>query len=200
MSLLTQLRPARASTDGPSPSTGKHVKRIMSDLPRCDALRSLSLHYDRRLAYMTGVFPAGASRTSQPSHTPAPFFLERLADVLSTPGAAPLPLLESISLVFYSPISWLSGFEAAFARLAETLVGDADGSIVGAGRGTGARRYPRFSHLHVRISILEIVGILFGDKGMEEERRQQEVERVNFVLPMLTGFVQAGVDVEVVCD
>ncbi|OJT04262.1 hypothetical protein TRAPUB_4996 [Trametes pubescens] len=183
-------------TDSLSPSAGKHVESIMSSLPRCGALQSLSLHYDCRQAYMARMFP-----TPQPSTPPATsFFLERLADVLSTaPGAAPLPLIESISLMFYSPIAWLSGFETAFARLAEALVGDADGST-GAGQGTGARRYPRFSHLHVRISIIELVRILLGDKGVEEERRRQEVERVDLVLPMLAGFVRAGVDVEVVCD
>ncbi|EIW58860.1 uncharacterized protein TRAVEDRAFT_48002 [Trametes versicolor FP-101664 SS1] len=178
----------------------EHVERVISGLRRCGSLRSLHLQYDRRMPYLGSLLREKAFGTPQP-FTPTPFFLEHLADVLSTPGPAPLPLLESILLVFYGPNSWLVGFEAAFARLADALVGDADGSTRARGV-TEARRYPRFSYLHVHTSFLGMLKMVSreGDPKVQEQRERQEAERVGLVVPMLAKFVRAGVRVEVTCD
>ncbi|OJT12913.1 hypothetical protein TRAPUB_10544 [Trametes pubescens] len=178
----------------------EHVKLIMSNLPRCGSLRSLYLQYDRRMPYISCMVREKAFGIPQP-FTPTPFFLEHLADVLSAQGPAPLPFLESISLRFDGPASWLVGFEAAFARLADALVGNTM-SVKGARRATEARRYPRFSHLRVRTSCLNMLKLISrdGEAGIEERRARQEAERVGLVLPMLANFVQAGVQVEVTCD
>ncbi len=172
------------------------MQRVISDLPQCGSLTSLYLRYDRRIAYL-GYTVRHRVLGMPPPYTPTPFFLEHLADVLSTRAPTPLPLLESLSLVFDSPTAWLVGFEAAFARLAKVLVGTDDSSDV---RGASLKQYPRFSHLHVRTSFLSTVMLISGDAGMEEQRRRQEMERVDLVLPMLECFVRAGVLVEVTCD
>lgn len=152
------------------------------------------------MPYLGSLLREKAFGTPQP-YTPTPFFLEHLADVLSAPGPAPLPFLESILLVFYGPNAWLVGFEAAFARLADALVGDADGLTRARGV-TEARRYPRFSYLHVHTSFLGMLKMVSreGDPVVQEQRERQEAERVGLVVPMLAKFVQAGVRVEVTCD
>lgn len=125
-----------------------------------------------------------------------PFFLELLADVLSAPGPAPLPLLESLTLVFGGPPAWLFGFEAAFSRLAGVLTGNS-----GDAQGTTARRYPQFSRLDVRTTSLKALGPFFEDAEMAALRYRQAADRVQLAqaLPMLASFVEAGVHVEVTC-
>ncbi|EIW58856.1 uncharacterized protein TRAVEDRAFT_20734 [Trametes versicolor FP-101664 SS1] len=172
---------------------------VQGHLPRCSSLTSLYLRYDRRIAYLGNTVRQRVLGTPQP-YTPTPFFIEHLADVLSAGGPTPLPLLETLSLVFDSPTGWLVGFEAAFARLAKVLVGTTDDESKGARGETVARRYPRFAHLHVRTSFLGTVMLMLGEVGMEEQRGRQEAERVDLVLPMLARFVRAGVHVEITCD
>lgn len=171
---------------------------VISGLPRCSALRSLHLEYDRRIAFLLSAVQAKAFGTPL-AYTPTPFFLELLADVLSAPGPTPLPLLETITLVFISPVSWLAGFEDAFSRLAEALVGDADGSGGTLQPEGAARRYPRFSRLEVQIDSLETLSLCLGDEKRDEQPRKLEAERDSLVQPMLARFVRAGVQVEVTC-
>ncbi|KAL1942938.1 hypothetical protein VTO73DRAFT_4609 [Trametes versicolor] len=172
---------------------GEHIQRVLLELPRCSSLRSLRLGYERTGAFMLGaLLPSRAGVSS--GYTPTPFFLELLADVLSKPGPAPLPLLESLTLVFGGPPAWLVGFEAAFARLAGVLTGTS-----GDAQGTAARRYPRFSRLDVRTTSLKALAPFFEDAEMAELRYRQAADRVHLALPMLAGFVGAGVHVEVTC-
>lgn len=171
----------------------------MSGLPRCSALRSLYLRYDCRSAHLGHAAREDAAGTPQPHSTPTPFFLDRLADVLSAPGPAPLPLLEKLTLIIESPAAWLVGSETVFARLADALIGDAEGSQGAQGGASREKRYLRFSHLRVRTSCLPLVKGIFGDAGVEEERKRQEADRVGLIVPMLARFVRAGVHVEVLC-
>lgn len=179
--------------------TGEHVQRVISDLPRCASLRSLRLGYERTGAFMLGALIPSRAGTS-PSYTPTPFFLELLADVLSAPGPAPLPLLESLTLVFGGPPTWLIGFEEAFARLADVLVGDHDDAADTPD--ATARRYPRFSRLDVRTVSLKMLTPFFEaeESDMESHRDRLEAERLYIILPMFAGFVEAGVHVEVTCE
>ncbi|KAL1942973.1 hypothetical protein VTO73DRAFT_4644 [Trametes versicolor] len=202
--LLCDLDSVGIVPEGPadncySSSTGQHVERVMSGLSRCSALRSLYLRYDCRSAHLGHAAREQAARTPLPHSTPTPFFLDRLADVLSTPGPAPLPLLEKLTLIIESPAAWIVGSETVFARLADALIGDAEGSQSAQGGASREKRYPRFSHLRVRTSCLPLVKVILGDAGVEEERERQEADRVRLIVPMLARFVQAGVHVEVVC-
>lgn len=129
------------------------MQRVISDLPHCSSLTSLYLRYDRRIAYLGNTVRQRVLGTPQP-YTPTPFFIEHLADVLSAGGPTPLPLLETLSLVFDSPTGWLVGFEAVFARLAKVLVGTTDDESKGA-RGETVPAFrpsacahvvPRYSH------------------------------------------------------
>lgn len=172
----------------------------MSGLPRCSALRSLYLRYDCRSAHLGHAAREHAAGTPQPHSMPTPFFLDRLADVLSAPGPVPLPLLEKLTLIIESPAAWLVGSETVFARLADALIGDAEGSQGAQGGAGREKRYPRFSHLRVRTSCLPLVKVILGDAGVEEERKRQEADRVGLIVPMLARFVRAGVHVEVLCS
>lgn len=179
--------------------TGEHIQRVLSELPRCTSLRSLRLGYERTGAFMLeALLPSRAGTSS--GYTPTPFFLELLADVLSKPGPAPLPLLESLTLAFGGPPAWLVGFEAAFARLADVLVGDHH-DAEDTSDGTTARRYSRFSRLDVRTVSLKTLAPFFEDDSeMELYRDRLKAERLYVILPMLVGFVEAGVHVEVTCE
>ncbi|OJT04272.1 hypothetical protein TRAPUB_5006 [Trametes pubescens] len=186
---------ARIAVD---PVGREHVQRVISDLPRCISLRSLRLGYERTGAFMLGALLPSEAGTSS-GYTPTPFFLELLVDVLSASGPAPLPLLEELTLVFGGPPTWLAGFEAAFTRLADVLVGD-HGGAEGAPGSTTARRYPRFSRLDVRTISLSTLTPFFEDGDVEQHRGRLEMERLYMILPMLAGFVEAGVHVEVTCE
>lgn len=183
------------------------MQPVISALPRCSSLTSLRLGYDSRNSafyeYLTRDRDDGLATPRARTQTPC--FLELLADVLSTPGPAPLPLLESLFIVLNSPAAWIAGFAPSFARLAEVLVGDA-GSSGDAWKGRMARRFPRFNHLSLRVSFLRIIRQSLGrprpgDRDLEaDERDRQKEVRINVVLPMLADFVEAGVHVEVLFD
>ncbi|OJT04263.1 hypothetical protein TRAPUB_4997 [Trametes pubescens] len=117
----------------------------------------------------------------------------------------PLPRLESLSIVLISPAAWIAGFTPSFARLAEALVGDAERPLAG-GTGMGRTgRFPRFSHLSLRVSFRTIIRHSWGPPGPEnhleeDECDRQEEVRAHVVPPMLADFVQAGVYVEVTFD
>lgn len=183
------------------------MQPVFSALPQCSSLTSLRLGYDsRNSAFYEYVSRDRDDGLATPrARTQTPCFLELLADVLSTPGPAPLPLLESLFIVLNSPAAWIAGFTPSFARLAEVLAGDA-GIPGDAGEDRTARRFPRFDHLSLRVSFLTIIRQTLGtprpgDRYLEaDERERQKEVRMNVVLPMLSDFVEAGVHVEVSFD
>ncbi|KAL1942937.1 hypothetical protein VTO73DRAFT_4608 [Trametes versicolor] len=174
------------------PDGRAHMQRVMTAISACSSLRSLCLRYDRWSHLLQ------FDHDTPPDYTPTPFFLDLLADTLSgrvgAPGVALIPL-EDIALYFKSPPHWLIGFETAFDRLAEALVGDVDESAP-----AGRRRYPRFAHLDVRMEHLNMLSsVLRGSEDIEEHRARQMVGK-DLIHPMLERFARAGVHVEVVCE
>lgn len=167
------------------------MQRVMTAISACSSLRSLCLRYDRWSHLLQ------FDHNTPPGYTPTPFFLDLLADTLSgvgAPSVARIPL-EHLSLAFKSPPHWLVGFETAFDRLAEALVGDVDESTP-----AGRRRDPQFAHLDVRIEHLNMLGsVLRGDEGIKERRTRQKAGK-DLILPMLERFVRTGVHVEIVCE
>ncbi|KAI0657932.1 hypothetical protein C8Q70DRAFT_249350 [Cubamyces menziesii] len=182
-------------------SSRTYVRRFCSDLRKCGALRSLRLHFDCTFAYSMHAYfqRLGRFAFARPVppvlHEEPRYLLDRLAGVLSTPGSPPCPDLEHLSFVFFSPIDWLSGCGAAFARLAQACL-----DVDDAGPELGVRRrYPRFARLEIRFMISRIIQ---PDQfvALEEARVQFVQDKEKMMMPMLAPFEQEGIAVDVVLE
>ncbi|KAH9889058.1 hypothetical protein C8Q73DRAFT_178503 [Cubamyces lactineus] len=170
----------------------EHMRRVFADLPKCSRLRSLCLQYDGSAVYSdrrylrTEIYgPAAISR--RPSISP--FFLLELSDLLSAPDAPPFPDLETLSLVFLTPLDWLSSCSAAFARLAQACLSTNGDDL-------GTRRYPRFTCLEIQMMTSDMV-FLIGQRQQVWQARACFVKAKERIFPMFTSFTQAGIQVKI---
>lgn len=181
--------------------TGHHLKRLYAALPRCPALRSLSIQYDA-----LGV--QGAPTPTGWGPPPVfPFFLDALADILNTPSSSiesrdtvPLPHLERLSISMLARVDRVLNCADAFAHLASALVGP-DGSGSTARR---TRRYPAFSEMTVRVMFAVPRPVVEDEFGVvydaERARYEQNTDPRVLLQPMLEIFVRAGVRVNIGVD
>ncbi|KAI0334645.1 hypothetical protein GY45DRAFT_1124020 [Cubamyces sp. BRFM 1775] len=171
----------------------EHMRRVFVDLPQCSRLRSLCLQYNGYVAFANGRgLHTGGYGAVAVSRRPSgsSFFLLELSEFLAAPGVPPLPHLETLSLVFFTHLDWLSRCTAEFERLAQACLGrneDEDN--------LGERRYPRFARLEIQMMVSEML-FQIGPKqaGGARARFITAKERI---LPMFTSFTQAGVQVEI---
>ncbi|KAI0364812.1 hypothetical protein BV20DRAFT_1104849 [Pilatotrama ljubarskyi] len=176
----------------------KHrIERVLSTLPQCGSLQSLCLQYDLFESFFLVSYTNSDNMFPASPPIPSPSFLDLFSDVLSAPGEHPLRCLERLSLVFISPPHWLADFHASFHKLAEALV---DGLDDARSDGAEMRKFPRFSRLDVRMSILQTVQTLWGERGIGEYRARWDVVKRDLILPMLAPFARAGVAVEIVLE
>ena len=171
---------------------GNVLRILQSDLPRCKALRSLSLQFDCSAAFGMREF----LRSMRMAVQPIPFaasssFIDAFSDVLGAPGAPVFPDLEELSFVFLASLDWLSECGPAFERLAHVCLETDD---------SGRRRFPRLSYLDVRVVITGLIRTVWPNGGLERSRTRFEQDRENMLLPMLASFVQGGSAVEVTME
>ncbi|KAI0657924.1 hypothetical protein C8Q70DRAFT_998549 [Cubamyces menziesii] len=167
-----------------TPLSHVNMLRLLSDLPRCRALRSLSLQFDCSMALLlrsmgkpVAPVPLAVSRV----------FIDALSDVLSTPGGPAFPALERLSLIFLTPLGWLSACGPAFKRLAHACLARDD---------SGKRRYSRISDLNIHQAVKHTRYNAESDIA----RIQFIQDREKILLPMLASFVQGGIAVEVTLE
>ncbi|KAH9889028.1 hypothetical protein C8Q73DRAFT_709430 [Cubamyces lactineus] len=166
--------------------------RILSDLSRCRALRSLSLQFNCSAAFgMREILRSMRIAVSPIPLEASRVFIDAFSDVLGAAGAPAFPELEQLSLAFLTSLNWLSECGPAFERLAHVCLETDD---------SGRRRYPRISRLDVRVVITGLIRTVWPNGGLEKARTQFEQDRETMVLPMLASFVQGGIVVEVTME
>ncbi|KAL1942939.1 hypothetical protein VTO73DRAFT_4610 [Trametes versicolor] len=178
------------------PEGRRHLERLYAALPRCPALRSLSIQYDA-----LGV--QGAPTPTGWGPPPVfPFFLDALADILSMPSSSidstdtvPLPHLERLSISLFARVDRVLNCADAFAHLASALVGP-DGSRSAARSTRASRRYPAFSEITVRVMFAVPRPAVKDESGIvydaERARYEQNTDPMVLLQPMLESFLYDG--------
>ena len=160
-------------------------------LKACTSLRALCIRYDAEDTISVRMVSTVMPSTPDEGPAIAPFFLDEAVRLFSGPTTSvsgsgtvptpPFPELRQIELQLVTTAHSLRDCAPACAALAGVLA--------------GPDSYPKFSRLVVAIEEPEILGILFGDREVDEPACAQKAAAVRTGL--FRPFEQTGVALEV---